>query len=120
MTGLTSDPNDPRLGHGVDSEPIPQHDVYLVLSEEDRAKGYVRPVMRSYKHLNCGGVTTMGQVIAETYAANPEFYGATYCVRCQMHKRVGAAGEFVWVDEHGRTVEDAPGKPAMVGTRPPS
>jgi hypothetical protein len=30
MTGVTSDPNDPRLGRGVDTEPIPQHDVYLV------------------------------------------------------------------------------------------
>ncbi len=37
MADLTTDPSDPRLGRGVDSEPIPQHDVYLVLSEEERA-----------------------------------------------------------------------------------
>jgi hypothetical protein len=32
---LTTDPDDPRLGHGVDPEPIDQHDTYLVLSEEE-------------------------------------------------------------------------------------
>ena len=52
---LTADPNDPRLGHGVDTEPIPQHDVYLVLSDEERAKGFVRPVRRSYRHTGTQG-----------------------------------------------------------------
>lgn len=94
--GLTSDPNDPRLTHGSDDEPVPQSEVYLVLSEEERAKGFVRPVRRSYIHTTCGSVTTMGQALAETYARNPGFYGATYCVACQMHKPVGEHGEFVW------------------------
>ena len=48
---LTTDPNDPRLGHGVDLNPGPQHDTYLVLSEEERAKGFVRPVRCSYRHV---------------------------------------------------------------------
>ena len=48
---LTTDPNDPRLGHGVDLNPGPQHDTYLVLSEAERAKGFVRPVRRSYRHV---------------------------------------------------------------------
>lgn len=95
---LTTDPNDPRLGHGVDDEKIPQHDTYLILSEEERAKGFVRPVRRSYKHMVCGTITTMGQAIAETYARNPSFYGSTYCCGCQMHLRVGEDGEFVWKD----------------------
>lgn len=34
----TTDPNDPRLGRGVDDNPIPQHEVYLILSDEERAK----------------------------------------------------------------------------------
>lgn len=51
----TSDPNDPRLGHGVDAEPGPQNPVYLVLSEEERAKGFVRPLRRSYIHVGGGG-----------------------------------------------------------------
>ncbi len=48
---LTTDPSDPRLGHGVDNEKIPQHEVYLVLSEEERAKGFVRPLRRAYVHV---------------------------------------------------------------------
>jgi hypothetical protein len=96
--GVTDDPTDPRLGHGSDDEPIPQHDVYLVLSDEERAKGFIRPVRRVYVHEVCGSETRMGGVLAETYARDPSFYGATYCVHCAMHKPVGAAGEFVWLD----------------------
>lgn len=144
---LTTDPNDPRLGWGAgDSEPVPQNEVYLVLSDEERAKGFVRPVRRAYKHVGesrtkhplrdltdeekerhagqnyvgfeaypdselpvlgrywtqaqldnlnkgCGTVTTMNQAIAETYARDPGFYGATYCAHCQKHLPVR---EFVW------------------------
>ena len=96
--GITSDRNDPRLTHGADDEPTPQADVYLVLSDEERAKGFVRPVRRTYIHDVCGAATTMGQKIAETYAREPAFYGATYCVRCQQHRPVGADGEFTWED----------------------
>lgn len=156
---LTTDPNDPRLGHGVDKEPVPQNEVYLVLSEEERAKGFVRPVRHSYIHVGkshshykgiyrmltdeekkeyqvngknyvailtvmtredgsflggtyvtqeefdayqkgtrtggCGGLTTMGQALAETYARDPNFYGSTYCVHCMKHLPVQ---EFVWAD----------------------
>lgn len=53
--GLTTDPNDPRLGHGADSKPVPQNEVYLILSEEERAKGFVRPVRCSYKHIGHPG-----------------------------------------------------------------
>lgn len=145
--GLTTDPNDPRLGHGSDTEPGPQNEVYLVLSEEERAKGFVRPVRRSYQHVGpigpqhplapltdeqkertagskyvmfeaypdqespvtgrywtqeqldrverggCGQVTRMGKELAETYAREPGFYGATYCCGCRIHKPVA---EFVW------------------------
>lgn len=96
--GVTDDRNDPRLTHGPDDEPIEQAEVYLVLSEAERAQGFVRPYRESYRHLTCGAVTTMGRPIAETYARKPSFYGATYCCRCQMHRPVGADGEFVWVD----------------------
>lgn len=27
----TTDPSDPRLGHGTDAAPVPQNDAYLVL-----------------------------------------------------------------------------------------
>jgi hypothetical protein len=69
---------------------------YVVLSEEERAKGFVRPVRRSYIHSRCGTVTTMGQSLAETYARQPDFYSGTFCVACRNHFPVGAGGEFVW------------------------
>lgn len=94
----TSDPRDPRLTRGADSEPVPQAEAYLVLSEEDRARGFIRPVRRSYVHQTCGTATTMAQSIAETYATNPSFYGSTYCSHCRMHRPVGEHGEFVWDD----------------------
>lgn len=93
MAELTTDPKDPRLGHGVDNEPRPQQEVYLVLSEEERAKGFIRPYRDRYIHKTCGTETIMGRALSETYARNPSFYGATYCVHCQMHKPVS---EFTW------------------------
>ena len=93
--GLTTDRSDPELGYGVDDEPVPQNKKYLVLTEEERAKGFVRPVRYSYIHTVCGVETTMNEAIAETYARNPSFYGATYCIKCRMHKPVS---EFVWDD----------------------
>lgn len=99
MSEEITDRADPRLGYGVDTEPIPQHEVYLVLSAEERAKGFIRPVRTKYKHLICGAVTTMSRSLAETYARNPAFYGATYCCHCSMHKPVGENGEFVWDDD---------------------
>jgi len=146
MSKLTTDPNDPRLGHGADDKPTPQQEVYLVLSEDERKKGFVRPYRESYRHAGarprypsrdlteeekeryqgedyvlfevypesmsprtgrfwthkqlaqggCGGVTTMGRELSETYARNPHFYGSTYCAICKMHRPLE---EFVWVDD---------------------
>ncbi len=108
---LTSDRADPRLGHGTDAAPQPQNEVYLIMSDEERAKGFVRPVRRSYRHQDpeCGTVTTMGQALAETYAANPGFYGATYCCGCRMHRPVGAHGEFTWMTPDGDDTSDLAG-----------
>lgn len=150
---LTTDPDDPRLGHGADDEPQAQNAAYLVLSDEERAKGWTRPLRLSYRHVGiagpqyplrdltaeererwpdegyvkfeeypderpglgrlwrqaqldavgkgCGTVTTMGRVIAETYARWRSFYGATYCCGCSRHLPVGQAGEFTWVEADG-------------------
>ena len=150
----TTDPKDPRLGKGIDEKEIPQHEVYLILSDEERAKGFIRPVRKSYVHVGrklnyagidkmispddpyakyndkvyvatmivndqdgkkigssyvtqeeldawkdgkyiggCGTLTTMAQPLAETYATNTSFYGATYCCGCKKHLYVG---EFLW------------------------
>lgn len=70
---VTDDPSDPRLTRGVDETPREQADTYLVLSDEERARGFVRPVRQSYYHLTCGAVTTMGLAIAQTYARQPNF-----------------------------------------------
>ena len=117
-----------------------------MLSEEERKKGFVRPVRKSYQHVGlpgpefplrdlteeekvrfaqwnyvkfeaypesrlpitgnfwtqdrldkigkgCGSVTIMGLALAETYARDPSFYGATMCCICRKHLPVS---EFVW------------------------
>lgn len=66
---------------------------YMVLTAEERAKGFVRPVRRSYTHLKCGVVTQMSQDIAETYARNPSFYSGTFCTGCRTHLPLS---EFRW------------------------
>ncbi len=73
-----------------------QQEGYVVLAEEERAKGFVRPVRRSYQHLKCGTVTTMEQTLAETFARDPNFYSGTFCCGCSAHFPVGPDGEFVW------------------------
>lgn len=102
--GLTDDPNTPGLKRGADETPVPQNPVYLVLSEEERAKGFVQPVRKSYRHDKCGTITTMANAIAETYARDPWFYGGTYCVACAMHRPLT---EFHWRDD------DEPMAPAL-------
>jgi hypothetical protein len=141
--GTTEDRDDPALRNiGPDG----MQEKYLVLSEEDRAKGWVRPFRDSYIHVGirpqyltrplnveeqdrysgvgyvayeeypeggtakgrfwtkaqlesgCGGTTVMGFAIAETYAANPTYYGGTYCATCRGHFPVGERGEFIWLD----------------------
>ncbi len=73
-----------------------QHSSYWVLSEAERAKGFVRPVRKSYRHVRgkaCCVVTTMGQALAESAARDPKFYGATFCCGCGGHFPVD---EFDW------------------------
>ena len=90
-----------------------QQKAYVVLSAEERAKGFVRPVRRTYTHVGkvtdiegndgsiihrqrmggCGSNTTMGQAIAETYARDPKFYSGTFCCHCNKHLPLD---EFVW------------------------
>jgi len=88
--GLTTDPKDPRLKN---IEPSGMQEVYLVLSEEERAKGFVRPFRNKYVHTKCGVETRMGDALSETYARDPKFYGGTYCASCGTHFPVA---EFTW------------------------
>ena len=70
-----------------------QHKAYIVLCDEERAKGWVRPYRDQYQHDKCAGVTSMGRSLSETYARDPTFYGATFCVHCNGHFPVS---EFTW------------------------
>jgi hypothetical protein len=89
----------PAEGHEKSGAPQPidpksgMHGDYWVLSDEERAKGFVRPVRDSYIHAKCGGHTIMGRKLAETYARDPSFYGATFCCACRAHFPVR---EFTW------------------------
>jgi hypothetical protein len=93
---LTDDRNDPRLKVTKENG---LREAYLVLSEEERAKGFVRPVRRSYVHDACGAETTMALGLCETYARDPKFYGATYCTKCRTHLPVD---EFRWSEDGER------------------
>lgn len=83
---------------------------YVVLTPEERAKGFVRPVRDTYIHVGidpvmhgivlvkrgvggCGTRTVMARQIAETYARDPGFYSGTFCVNCRRHLPLN---EFVW------------------------
>jgi hypothetical protein len=90
------DPAEVRREQALEGSTGPQHKSYVVLTPEERAKGFVRPVRFAYIHERCNTETRMGQAIAETYARDPHFYGATYCCCCRGHYPVGAAGEFTW------------------------
>lgn len=159
---LTTDPNSPCLKSG--QKESGQNACYLVLSEEEIAKGLIRPIRTKYIHVGkkierdeegriigrlikiddsdyptneyytketgyggyiaypdghnavgrylkteeveaivarkkhfggCGAETRMDETIAETYARDPKFYGATFCVGCNKHLPVG---EFEWSD----------------------
>jgi len=146
----TTDGKPPRPGFENAAAPAPvdpktgQHEAYWVLSEEERKKGFVRPVRIAYRHVGirpkyplrdltdlekrnnpcgyvvfekypesesplagrywtqeqlnsgCGAMTTMGRALAETYARDPKYYGATFCCNCGKHFPVGEHGEFVW------------------------
>lgn len=97
-----------------------QHAGYIVLCPDERAKGFVRPYRDAYQHVGrsvevvhepsfsvsrhreggCGSITTMGRDLSETYARDPTFYGATFCVQCNRHLPVA---EFIWTAD-GETV----------------
>jgi len=92
MSRTTTDRSDP--GINVDRGDG-QNEVYIVLSEEERAKGFVRPVRCRYVHDKCGVATTMGNILSETYARDPKFYEETFCCSCAKHFPVA---EFKWDD----------------------
>jgi len=100
-TSVTTTDGRPLDQRPETNSPDGQHSNYLVLSAEERSKGFVRPYRDAYRHLTCGAITTMGRSLSETYARDPKFYGATYCQKCQAHFPVGEDGEFTWYEMDG-------------------
>lgn len=80
---------------------------------------YVAPLRDKYIHLTCGGVTKMcGDGLIKTYATNPTFYGATFCVVCHNYFSLIIDGvrQFLWTadktpvgETHGTPGEDLRG-----------
>jgi hypothetical protein len=93
MSYVTANRSDPNIN--VPIGPRQQNKAYIVLSDEERSKGFVRPVRREYLHTTCRTRTQMGRAIAETYAREPSYYGRTWCCHCEEHLPVA---EFVWLD----------------------
>lgn len=94
--GLAETLHGTPIGEHLKPVPSGMQKDYVVLTAEERAKGFVEPVRRTYLHLKCGSTTTMGHALAETYARCPTFYSGTFCCACGNHFPVGEAGEFVW------------------------
>lgn len=66
---------------------------YVVLSEAERAKGFVRPVRRSYRHLKCGVVTTMGQARARAiHTSTAARSAAVVAPIFRLEKRANSSG----------------------------
>lgn len=69
---------------------------YVVLSKEERDKGFIRKLRRTYTHKTCGKNTTIhSDEIAETFAREPTFYSGTFCASCREHF---ALNEFKWIN----------------------
>jgi hypothetical protein len=64
-----------------------------VLTAEERAKGFVRPVRQVYTHKLCGSETRIWLALAETYARDPEVYSGVYRALCRKHFPLS---EFTW------------------------
>lgn len=65
-----------------------------VLLGDDGKPAYKQPIRNKYRHKRCGVVTLMrGDDLCLTYATNPGYYGATFCMGCREHLPIS---EFVW------------------------
>jgi hypothetical protein len=95
------DPNDPKH---KELKPNGQQQDYVVLSAEERAKGFVRPVRSAYRHGKCGAVTTMSRALCETIARDPFFYQGTFCSTCCKHFPIGEDGDFIWLENDGQEI----------------
>lgn len=92
---LTTDRNDPRLTRGVDEQPVAQAEVYLVLSEEERAKGFVRPLRESYRHVGQRPKTPLRDLTPEEH----ERYDQYGYVKFEAYKGDGSVVGRFWTQK---------------------
>lgn len=97
--GLTTDPNDPALGRGVQDEPGQMNEKYLVLSEAERAKGYKRPFRSRYLHLGRGVDGRRAARDLERDGGPEDPAGVMELVRANTTAASVACGTSTWMNE---------------------
>lgn len=99
--GLTTDPNDPGIRETREDG---QQQTYLVLSDEERQKGFVRPVRTRYKHVGCRPqyptrlltdeeqqrYATYGYVVYEEYPPSDSAVVGKFWTEKQLHGGCGS------------------------------
>jgi hypothetical protein len=90
--GVTDDRNDPALKNiGPDG----MQEKYLVLSDEERAKGFVRPLRKSYKHVG----PPPPKITRELTAEEHERYDEYGYVAFEPYETLGAVTGRFWTQE---------------------
>lgn len=91
----TTDPKDPRLTRGADDGPVPQNEVYLVLPEEDRARGFVRPLRHTYVHVGPAASTNPLRPLTDDEHERYDQYGyVAYEAYPNAHEESSVLGRF--------------------------
>lgn len=110
--GVTDDPKDPALTRGADDAPVPMAEKYLVLSEEERAKGFVRPVRRAYVHVGRPGPR---YPLADLTAEQLERHGDLYAKwEAYPDSEAPALGRF-WKQEELDAIDQGCGSVTTMG-----
>ncbi len=92
---LTSDPQDSRLIEGQKNS-TGQHSIYLVLSEEERSNGFVRPYRDAYIHKGHEGYVVCGknlQILSNDHEYADKYYAVMCCALPDskiLHKEDGS------------------------------
>lgn len=77
-------------------EQLARYQQYGYVKYESYPEGTISGRFWTQKQLDakgCNTITTMGRELSETYAADPTYYGSTFCCGCHAHLPVS---EFIW------------------------
>lgn len=112
VTTTTTDPNDPRLGHGVNEERVPQNKAYLVLSEEERSKGFVRPYRDAYRHV---GAPPPANPLRDLTDHEQELWGSEGYVKFEIYPEGSSAVGKFWTQADLDNVGKGCGSETIMG-----